>query len=625
MSAETMEFKTELKQLLHLIIHSLYSHKDIFLRELISNASDANDAVRFEALTNQSVTEDNDKWKIKLIADTENNTLTISDNGIGMNMETVVENLGTIARSGTKAFLEALKQADSSDRPDMIGQFGVGFYSSFMVADKVSVVSRMAGPKENGVRWESDGQGSYSVEQIEKDTRGTDVTLHLKDEDKDFLEPYRLRSIVKKYSDFIEHPIVMDVEKEEEEGKKTIEEETLNAQKAIWLRPKNEIKEEEYNEFYKHISHDYSEPLKTVHYKAEGVIEFKAIPYIPGHKPFDMMYGDSKKGLQLYIQRVFIMDDCEAMLPPYLRFMRGVVDSPDLPLNVSREILQQSAPLEKIKSNLTTKVLNTFDEMKRKEYDKYVQFYGELGGILKEGVSQDFKNKEKLSDLLLFESTKTEAGIYTTLQKYVDGMSADQEDIWYLAGESRELIENSPALEGLKEKGQEVLLLTDPFDDFVIQSLSEYKGKKLKAADKGEISKEEIEDSLKEKYKDLLTIFQEKIGELKEVRLSNRLKSSAVCLVSDEHEMGAHMERLMQRMGRANEMPKAQRTLEVNPNHPTIEAIQKVLEKDKTDPRLDVYCKLLYDQALIGEGSKIRDGSQFAQRINELLVRDAAG
>jgi molecular chaperone HtpG len=621
MTAEKMEFKTELKQLLHLIVHSLYSHKDIFRRELISNASDAIDAVRFESLTKPELLEDNGIWKIKLIPDEAAGTLTISDNGIGMSQETIVENLGTIARSGTKAFLQALKAADAKERPEMIGQFGVGFYSSFMVADKVTVISRMAGPSSAGVRWESDGQGEYTVETVDKPTRGTDVVLHLKEEDREFLQHWKLRQIIKKYSDFIAHPIVMDVEKEEDDQKTTAEE-TLNAQKALWLRPKSDIKPEEYSEFYKHIAHDFTEPLKTVHYTAEGTIEFKALLYLPAHKPFDMMWGDSKKGLHLYIQRVFIMDDCEALLPSYLRFVRGVVDSPDLPLNVSREILQQSAPLEKIKSNLTNKILNTLDEIRRKEYENYIKFYQELGVILKEGVSQDYANREKIADLLLFESTRTEAGKFTTLAQYVESMPVSAEEIWYLAGESRELIENSPALEGLKADGREVLLLTDPFDDFVIQSLQQYKGKALRAADKGQAGKDETPQDKKDQYKDLLALFKEHLPDLKEVRLSSRLKSSAVCLVSDEQDMGAHMERLMQRMGRGGELPKAQRILEINPDHPALQAIQTVLQKDRNDSRLPVYCQLLYDQALIGEGSKIKDGVSFAQRINELVIRD---
>lgn len=620
MSTETLPFKTELKQLLHLIIHSLYSHKEIFLRELISNASDAIDTIRFQTLTNQDVAEGDSDWKIKIIPDKEKGTLTISDNGVGMNAQTIVENLGTIARSGTKAFLEALKQTDAKDRPELIGQFGVGFYSSFMVADKVTVISRMAGPASAGVKWESDGQGEYTVETVEKAKRGTDVILHLKSEDKIYLDDWKIRQVVKQYSDFIEHPIAMDVETEKE-GKKEITEETLNARKAIWLRPRSQVSDDEYNEFYKHISHDWENPARVIHYSAEGAIEFKALLYLPGHKPFDLMWGDAKKGLHLYIQRVFIMDDCEAMLPTYLRFVRGVVDSPDLPLNVSREILQQSAPLEKIRSNLTGKVLNTLEEMLRKDYDKYIPFYQQLGSILKEGVGQDYANRDKIANLLLFESTKTESGKFTTLAQYVERMPADQTDIWFLAGESRELIENSPALEALKAKGQEVLLLTDPIDDFVVQSLHQYKEKNLKAADKGQAGDSEVDAAKKEHFKTLIDFMKEKITDVKDVRLSGRLKDSAACLVSDDADLGAHMERILQRMGR--DVPTSKRVLELNPDHAAVQAVNALVLKDKNDPRLDLYCRLLYDQALIGEGSKVTDVAAFARRINELLMRDS--
>jgi molecular chaperone HtpG len=623
MSAETLQFKTELKQLLHLIIHSLYSHKEIFLRELISNASDAIDTLRFEGLTRPELLEGNEDWKIKILADKDKGTLTIADNGVGMSLHNIVENLGTIARSGTKAFLEALKNADAKDRPELIGQFGVGFYSSFMVADRVTVVSRMAGSGTEGVRWESDGQGEFTVEKVDKPARGTEVILHLKPEDKEYLEFWKLRQIVKQYSDFIAHPIVIDVEREKD-GQKTVEEETLNARKAIWLRPRNEITEEEYNEFYKHLTHDFDNPAKVIHYAAEGNIEFRALMYVPTHKPFDLLWNDAKKGLQLYIQRVFIMDDCEALLPPYLRFVRGVVDAASLPLNVSREILQQSAPLEKIKSNLTTKILNTLDELRRKEYDKYVKVYKELGVFLKEGINQDFSNREKLADLLLFESTRTEKGKYTTLAEYVERMPADQDEIWYLAGDSRELVENAPALEGFKARGLEVLLLIDPIDDFVVHWMPEYKGKRLKAADKGTVGKEEIDEAKKSRYKDLLTYLQGKIPEVKEVRLSSRLKESAACLVSEENEMGAHMERILRGMGRGADLPPARRILEINPDHPAVEAVYNVYTRNVSDPRLEQYGRLLYDQAVIGEGSKVPDFTTFARRINELLVRDAA-
>jgi molecular chaperone HtpG len=624
MSAETLQFKTELKQLLHLIIHSLYSHKDIFLRELISNASDAIDTVRFQSLTKAEVLEDNGEWRIKIVPDEKNGTLTISDNGIGMSRDTIVENLGTIARSGTRAFLESLKNAEVKDKPELIGQFGVGFYSSFMVADKVTVVSRMAGPRSDGVRWESDGQGEFSIEPVEKESRGTDVIVHVRSEDKEFLTPWRIREIVTKYSDFVEHPIVMDVEKVDDDKKQTVAEEVLNSQKAIWLRPKGEITPDEYNEFYKHISHDYTNPARTIHYTAEGVIEFKALLYLPAHKPFDLMWGgDSKKGLHLYIQRVFIMDDCEALLPPYLRFVKGVVDSPDLPLNVSREILQQSAPLEKIKSNLVTKLLKTLEEMKNEEYDAYVAFFKELGVILKEGVSQDWANREKIADVLLFESTSTSRGQYTTLAKYVLAMPADQQEIYYLIGETRETLEHSPYLESFKSRGTDVLLLTDPIDEFLAHSLPEYKGKKLKAVDKGQLDETGIDDLRKKAFQPLLDYVKSKLTDIKDVRLSSRLKESAGCLVADEGEMGAHMERLMRRVGRGQEVPEAKRILELNADNPAVEAMRKLHTANAGDPRLEKYCRLLYDQAVIAEGSKVRDPLAFAQRINELLAKDA--
>jgi molecular chaperone HtpG len=622
MTAETRPFKTELKQLLHIIIHSLYSHKDIFLRELISNASDAIDTVRFQSLTQGDLLEGDSEWKIKLIPDKEKGTLTISDNGIGMSPETIVEHLGTIAKSGTQAFMQTLKDADVKERPNLIGQFGVGFYSSFMAADKVTVESRTAGPKANGVRWESTGEGDYQIEPIEKEKRGTDVILHLREADKEYLDPWRLRQLVKKYSDFVEHSIVMDVEKEEEEGKKTTTEETINSRKALWLRPKSEITQEEYVEFYKHLSHDHDKPAKIIHYSAEGAIEFKALLYIPEHKPFDLMWGDSRKGLQLYIQRVFIMDDCETLLPLYLRFVRGVVDSPDLPLNVSREILQKSAPLEKIKTNLVSKILNTLDEMKRKEYDAYLAFYLELGEILKEGVYHDWSNKEKLADLLLYQSTKTESGKYTSLAEYVEKMPADQTEIYYLIGESREMLEQSPYLESFKSKGQEVLLLTDPIDEFVAQNLTTYKEKKLKAVDKGDLPGT-VDEEKKKEFASFLEFVAKRLPEVSEVRLSGRLEQSASCLVAKEGSSTAHMERLMARMGRNKDLPPPERILELNPGHPTVVGIRALFDRKPDDPRLETYCRLLYDQAVIAEGSKLKDPLAFAKRINELLATDA--
>jgi molecular chaperone HtpG len=626
MSAETMQFKTELKQILDIIIHSLYSHKEIFLRELISNANDAIDTLRFQSLTKSELLEGDSEWKIKLIHDEKNGTLTISDNGIGMSKETIVLNLGTIARSGTQAFLESLKQAEVQQRPELIGQFGVGFYSAFMVADRVTVVSRQAGDlRLNGVRWESDGQGSYTVETVDKPSRGTDVILHLKQDEHEFLKEWKLRELVKHYSDFVEHPIVMDVSEEDEKGNKKLNEETLNSQKAIWLRPKSEVTPEDYNQFYKQLGHDFQDPLKVIHYSAEGAVEFKALLFIPAHKTMDLLWGDSRqpRGLHLYIRRVFIMDNSEAVLPLYLRFVKGVVDSPDLPLNVSREMLQQSAPLEKIRSNLVNKILRTLADLKKDEYDRYVEFFKDLGVFLKEGVYQDRSNRDELADLLLLESTKTEPGKFTTLAQYVERMTGEQNEIYYLIGDGRDLIEHSPYLESFRAKGQEVLLLTDPIDEFLVQALIEYKGKRLKAADKGELAGGEISADKKKEYQPLLDFLKEKLGDVKEVRLSSRLKESAACLVADEFAMGAHMERLMQRLGKSGEIPTSKRILELNPDHSVVVAMQKRFAKDSTDTRIEVYGKLLYDEALIAEGSRVRDPAVFVQRINELLVKDA--
>jgi molecular chaperone HtpG len=621
MSAETRPFKTELKQLLHIIIHSLYSHKDIFLRELISNASDAIDTARFRSLTNGELLEGDSEWKIRLEIDKEKNTLTIADNGIGMSPETIVEHLGTIAKSGTQAFLQSLKEADVKERPNLIGQFGVGFYSSFMVADKVVVESRMAGPKSNGVRWQSTGEGEYQIEPIEKEKRGTSVILHLREDCRDYLEPWRLRQLVKKYSDFVEHPVVIDVEKEEN-GVKTKVEETLNSRQAIWLRSKSEITQEEYVEFYSHLTHDHDKPAKIIHYAAEGVLEFKALLFVPAHKPMDMLWGEGRHGLHLYIQRIFIMDDCETLLPLYLRFVRGVVDAPDLPLNVSRELLQQSPLLEKIRSNLVGKVLSTLDEMKRKELEAYTSFYRELGEILKEGIHHDWSNKEKLADLLLFQSTKTEPGEFTSLGQYVEGMPQDQSEIFYLIGESREMLEHSPYLEAFLAKGEEVLLLTDPIDEFVTQSLTEFKGKKLHAVDKGDLPSEVAEEK-KKAFVSLLEFMAKKIPEVKEVRLSSRLKESATCLVAKEGGVGAHMERLLQRMGKSKDLAPPERILELNPDHPAVTAIRDLYARKPDDPRLEGFCRLLYDQAVVAEGSKVKEPMAFARRINEILAAEA--
>jgi molecular chaperone HtpG len=641
MAKVTKQFQTEVQQLLDLVIHSLYSNKDIFLRELISNASDAVDKARFESHTNPAVLENNPDWKIKLIPDKDAGTLTISDNGIGMGMEEVETNIGTIAQSGTRAFLENLKGQNVKDHPEMIGQFGVGFYASFMAADKVMLVTRRAGEKTTATRWESVGDGTYTIEECSKETRGTDVILHLKEDMREYLDEWRLRSIVKKYSDYVQYPVVMDITREELpqgiDGKpiegaekiKKVEEETLNSMKAIWTRPKSEITEEEYNEFYKHISHDFSNPFRTIHYAAEGTSEFKALLYIPEHKPFDVfMHDPNRKGVHLYVKRVFITDRCENLLPEYLRFVKGVVDSSDLPLNVSREILQEDVQIKRIQKNLVAKVLGTLTEMKEKTPEDYLKFYGEFGAVLKEGIHFDYANKEKLQELLLYQSSKTEPGKYVSLKEYVERMPSAQKEIYFITGTDRSAVENSPHLEICRRKDYEVLFLTDPIDEWVAQSLTEYADKKLKSVLKGELEvdteeekkeKEVKQEEAKKQYLGLLEFIKDKLDEkVKEVRLSSRLTDSACCLVADEYGMNAHMERILKAMNQ--EVPESKRILELNPDHPIMQILKSLYEKDKGSGKLADYCELLYDQALLTEGSPIKDPLRFTKLISELMV-----
>ncbi len=623
---EKREFKTELKQLLHIITHSLYSNKEIFLRELISNASDAINKIKYNSLQHEELLENNKDWKIKISADPAAGTLTVSDNGIGMSRDDIIENLGTIAKSGTRAFLESLKNRSDTERPDLIGQFGVGFYSAYMVADKVTVLSRPAGDPSQGVRWESDGQGEFTVETIDKPTRGTDVILHLKSDEREFLEPWRLRSIVKKFSDFLEHPVVMDVEKEDENKNKTVVEETLNARKALWLRNRSEVTQEEYNEFYKQISNDQEAPARVIHYTAEGANEFRVLLFIPAHRPLEFQWGDVKVGPRLYIQRVLIMDHCEELLPPYLRFVKGVVDSTDLPLNISRELLQHNPLLEKIRNHVVRSILKELEDMKRSSYDQYVKFFQELGEVLKEGLGRDWTNRKQLADLLLFESVNTEAGKYTTLADYVEKMPADQKEIYYLIGDSREQLIHSPYLEAFRAKGYDVLLLTDPIDEFIIPSLSEYRDKKLQAADRGELEEDKAKTAeAGAKYQKLFEYLKSKLPEVSEVRLSSRLKESASCLVAGAGAMTAHLERLLEQMGRNMDAEMSKRILELNGDHPAVQALQSLFERKPDDPRIETYGRLLYEQAVLAEGSKIKDPTAFARRINEMLVRDAAG
>lgn len=643
MTKATKQFQTEVKQLLDLVIHSLYSNRDIFLRELISNSSDAIDKVRFESHSNETILESNSDWKIKIIPNKDVGTLTIRDNGIGMNMAEVEENIGTIARSGTKAFMQTLKDQAASDNPELIGQFGVGFYASFMVSDKVTMYTRTAGSMDAGCCWESTGDGSYTIEGCHREQRGTEITLHLKEEFKEYLDEWKIRSIVKKYSDYIQYPVVMDiirsevpkgVDGKEIEGAGTIEtskEETLNSMKAIWARAKSDVTEEEYNEFYKHISHDFEAPFRTIHFAAEGTSEFKALIYLPAKKPFDMFMADRKKGLQLYVKRVFITDKCEELIPDYLRFVKGVVDSSDLPLNVSREILQEDVQVKRIQKGLVSKILSTLSEVKDKNFDEYVKFWQEFGQVIKEGVHFDYANKEKLQELVLFESTSTEAGSFVSLKEYVARMPEAQKEIYFITGNSRDALEQSPHLEAFRAKGFEVLFLTDPVDEWVVQALTEYDGKILKAVDRGDISidseeekleKEKKREEAQKEFSDLISFLADRLKDkVKEVRFSNRLTDSACCLVAEEYGMNANMERIMKALNQP--VPESKRVLELNPDHAILKAMADIYTQDKAAPALADYADLLYDQAILTEGSPIKDPLRFTRLVSELMVKAA--
>ncbi|HVN97052.1 MAG TPA: molecular chaperone HtpG [Syntrophorhabdaceae bacterium] len=633
MTTERLEFKTEVKQLLDLMIHSLYSHKEVFLRELISNASDAIDRARYESLTNTDILENDKGWRIKIIADKNRGTLTVSDNGIGMDHDEIVEALGTIARSGTKEFLAVLSNKEVKDNPELIGQFGVGFYSSFMVADRITVLSRKAGRKDKqAVRWESTGDGTFTVEDVEKEAKGTDVTLHLVDDEKQYLDQWEIEGIVKKYSDFIEHPIVMDVERQVDselkkgEKVKVSEEKTLNSMKALWLKDKSELTNDEYDEFYKHMTHDFTPPAKVIHYRAEGTSEFTALLYIPARAPINILYKDYKVGPTLYVKRVQIMDHCEDLIPQYLRFVRGLVDSSDLPLNVSREILQHNRQIEIMKTNITKKVLDTLADMKKESYEDYLKFYGEFGRILKEGIHFDYLKKETIADLLVFPSTKTGQEKFTTLSEYVQGMKEGQEAIYYITGTSLDETLKSPYLEVFREKEYEVLVLLDEIDDFILSNF-EYQGKKMKSITRGDVSLDKSEKDEKEKaqkkYGKFIDLMKDILkDEVKDVRLSGRLTDTICCLVADEGDLDPQMEKLLKSMGQ--EVPPMKRILEINPAHPLFASMSAIFDKDKKSTVLEDYVRLLYDQALVVEGSKPKDPGLFSKLIAKLMLENTA-
>ena len=629
---EKFEFKTEVNQLLNLVVHSLYSHREIFLRELISNASDALDKLRFESLQNKDLLGTDSVLKIKLFRDDKAGTLTITDNGIGMTKDELINNLGTIARSGTKEFVEKIQKA--KDGPELIGQFGVGFYSAFMVADKVTVHSRTADGTAHV--WTSSGEGNFELTSSDKTARGTEIILQLKKEAREYLDEYTLRQLIKKYSDYVDHPILMDIEREEtpkdKDGKpiekakpeKKVIEEQLNSQKAIWAKNKSDITAEDYNDFYKHIAHSYDTPLEIIHYTAEGTSEFKALLYIPEHAPFDLFHKEHALGLNLYIKRVFIMHDCQKLIPEYLRFLKGVVDSSDLPLNVSREILQEDAQLEKIKKNITKKVLGILKTMKEKEPEKYLKFYKEFGAALKEGLHYDYENKDALAELLLFTTSTTEENKYRDLAEYIKNMPKEQKDIYYLICETRTQGLASPHLHALKSRNHEVLFLTDVIDEFVLPSLYEYKSHKLQAIDTAALElgdKKENEAKLKEaaeKLGGVLNTLKSTLNtKVQDVRFSAKLTESACCLTAGDNAMSAQMQKMFKAMGQ--DVPEQKKILELNPNHPLIKTLPQLEQKGK----LQTYAQLLYDQAVIAEGGKLDDPQKFSKQFSELLLKAA--
>ena len=622
-SRETLGFQTEVKQLLQLMIHSLYSNREIFLRELISNASDACDKLRFEGLHNAALFEDDSELAIRVSYDKDARTLTLGDNGIGMSRDEVISNLGTIAKSGTREFFSSLS-GDQQKDANLIGQFGVGFYSAFIVADKVTVLTRRAGEQaDQGVRWESDGGGEFDIEMVNKPARGTEITLHLREGQDDLLAGYKLREIIRKYSNHIVQPILMKKE-EWKDGAQQIsdEDETVNQASALWARSKNEISEEEYKEFYKHVGHDYDEPLAWSHARVEGRQEYTQLLYIPQHAPFDLWDRNARHGIKLYVRRVFIMDDAEQLMPLYLRFVRGVVDSADLPLNVSREILQESKDIEAIRKGCTGKVLGLLADMAEKEPEKYATFWGEFGKVLKEGAGEDFANKEKIDALLRFASTHSDTADETVaLADYIARMKEGQEKIYYVSAETFNAAKNSPHLEVFRKKGIEVLLLSDRVDEWMLGYLTEFDGKPLLSVAKGGLDLGKLEDADEKKaqeqeadeFKPLVDKIKTSLGgRVKEVRVTHRLTDSPACLVADEHDMGGNLARMLKAAGQ--KVPNMLPILELNPVHPV------VLRLKREDKRFDDWAAVLFDQALLAEGGQLDDPAAFVKRINQLML-----
>ncbi|MBP8536190.1 molecular chaperone HtpG [Streptomyces sp. MK37H] len=643
---ETFEFQVEARQLLQLMIHSIYSNKDVFLRELISNASDALDRLRLESLRDESLQADTSDLHIAIEIDQESRTLTVRDNGIGMSHQGVVELIGTIANSGTAKFLKELRESkDAAASADLIGQFGVGFYSSFMVADEVTMETRHAGESE-GTRWVSSGEGTYTIEPVDDAPQGTSVTLKLKAEDAedhlyDYASPWKIREIVKQHSDFITWPIRMapaqapattdEAEQAEEGDEKAPELETVNSMKALWARPKDEVTDEEYHEFYKHISHDWVDPLETIRMQAEGTFEYQSLLFIPARAPQDLYMQDRKRGVQLYVKRVFIMDDCEALMPEYLRFVKGVVDAADLSLNVSRETLQQDRQIQLMRRRLVKKVLSTVKDIMSSDAERYATFWKEFGRVLKEGLLSDLENREAILEVCSFASTH-DAEQPTTLRGYAERMKDGQEHIYYMTGESRSIVESSPHMEAFRDKGFEVLLLTDPIDELWVDAVPEFDGKQLRSIAKGQVDldskdekDEEAEAEREQRQKDfaeLLSWMTSTLSEqVKEVRLSSRLTTSPACIVGDTFDVTPALENIYRSMGQ--NLPQIKRILELNPTHPLVSGLRKAHAERKDDSGLGETAELLYSMALLAEGGELSDPSRFiklvAERVQQTL------
>jgi molecular chaperone HtpG len=629
---ETLGFQAEVKQLLHLMVHSLYGNKEIFLRELVSNASDAGDKLRFEAMTDAALFEDDPDPRIRVSYDAQARTITVSDNGIGMSRQEVIEHIGTIAKSGTREFFAQLTSDHAKDA-HLIGQFGVGFYSSFIVADRVMLITRRAGlTPDHGVRWESSGEGDYTVETTRKERRGTDVILHLRPEEDELLSGMRLRDILRKYSDHITLPILMKKERWDSDAKKQVqtdEDEQINQASALWARPKSEITDEQYTEFYKHVAHDFDPPLAYTHAKVEGRQEFTQLLFIPQRAPFDLWDREHRRGIKLYVRRVFIMDDAEQLLPPYLRFVRGIVDSNDLPLNVSREILQQSRDVQTIRSASIKRVLSLIEDLAKDNATKFTTFWKEFGRVLKEGAAEDAANRERIAKLLRFASTTNDSDEQNvSFADYVGRMKEGQDAIYYITADSHSAARNSPHLEIFRKLGVEVLLMSDRVDEWVVSLLTEFDGKSLQSVAKGglDLSKlgGEAEKQEQEKAADENKGFVERIQSvLKDrasaVRVTNRLTDSPSCLVSDEHGMSTHLERMLKAAGQ--NVPGAKPILEINPQHPLVQRL-----KDESDERrFSDWSHILFDQALLAEGGQLEDPASFVKRLNEVMLTLAGG